>query len=59
MRLVGVRVLPPRALEFAVGGLLGPHRLVAKDTTLSRWRHGFESRWGCALSLTPFGEPAL
>ena len=24
-----------------------PHRLVAKDTTLSRWRHGFESRWGC------------
>ncbi len=25
----------------------GPHRLAAKDTTLSRWRHGFESRWGC------------
>jgi hypothetical protein len=25
----------------------GPHRLVAEDTTLSRWRHGFESRWGC------------
>ena len=24
-----------------------PHRLVAKDTTLSRWRHGFEPRWGC------------
>jgi len=26
-----------------------PHRLEAKDTTLSRWRHGFESRWGCEL----------
>jgi hypothetical protein len=26
----------------------GPHRLVAEDTTLSRWRHGFESRWGCS-----------
>ncbi len=25
------------------------HRLVAKDTTLSRWRHGFESRWDCQL----------
>ena len=25
-----------------------PHRLVAKDITLSRWRHGFESRWGCS-----------
>ncbi len=24
-----------------------PHRLEAKDTTLSRWRHGFEPRWGC------------
>ena len=23
----------------------GSHRLGAKDTTLSRWRHGFESRW--------------
>ncbi len=20
---------------------------MAEDTTLSRWRHGFESRWGC------------
>ena len=29
------------------GHITGPHRLVAKDTTLSRWRHGFESRWGC------------
>lgn len=28
-----------------------PHRLVAKDTTLSRWRHGFESRWGCQQVL--------
>ncbi len=28
-----------------------PHRLVAKDTTLSRWRHGFESRWGCQEDL--------
>ena len=26
-----------------------PHRLEAKDTTLSRWRHGFESRWGCQV----------
>ena len=26
-----------------------PHRLEAKDTTLSRWRHGFESRWGCQI----------
>src|SRR5579863_10629235 len=25
-----------------------PHRLAAKDTTLSRWRHGFEPRWGCS-----------
>ena len=25
-----------------------PHRLVAEDTTLSRWRHGFEPRWGCS-----------
>jgi hypothetical protein len=24
----------------------GPHRLVAQDTTLSRWLHEFESRWG-------------
>src|SRR5437763_7607759 len=23
-----------------------PHRLAAQDTTLSRWQHGFESRWG-------------
>ena len=23
------------------------HRLVAQDTTLSRWRHGFEPRWDC------------
>ncbi len=37
----------------------GPHRLVAKDTTLSRWRHGFESRWGCLLGLTPLGGSAL
>ena len=48
----------PRALDgVGVGGLetrsarlayaTWPHRLVAKDTTLSRWRHGFESRWGC------------
>ena len=27
------------------------HRLVAKDTTLSRWRHGFESRWDCQISI--------
>src|SRR5581483_477504 len=27
-----------------------PHRLEAKDTTLSRWRHGFESRWGCKVA---------
>jgi hypothetical protein len=32
-----------------------PHRLVAKDTTLSRWRHGFESRWGCQ-EITPRSE---
>src|SRR5918996_3497976 len=25
---------------------LGPHRLAAQDTALSRRRHGFESRWG-------------
>ena len=35
--------LPPPGKLFAPG----PHRLVAQDTTLSRWRHGFESRWGC------------
>jgi hypothetical protein len=29
-----------------------PHRLEAKDTTLSRWRHGFESRWGCSGFLS-------
>jgi hypothetical protein len=27
-------------------------------SSLSRWRHGFESRWGCSLALTPFGERA-
>ena len=26
---------------------------MAKDTTLSRWRHGFESRWGCFIVTTP------
>lgn len=30
-----------------------PHRLAAKDTTLSRWRHGFEPRWGCQSVHNP------
>ena len=37
----------PPSSEAAPAGSEGPHRLVAEDTTLSRWRHGFESRWGC------------
>src|SRR5579859_1370660 len=39
-----------------------PHRLEAKDTTLSRWRHGFESRWGCSTKgqvKRPFGDRAV
>lgn len=30
-----------------------PHRLVVKVITLSRWRHGFESRWGYQKLRTP------
>ena len=29
-----------------VESVAGPHRLEAQDTTLSRWRRGFEFRWG-------------
>ena len=54
MRLVGVRVLPPSSGVRRLRALR-PHRLVAKDTTLSRWRHGFESRWGCTVGAAPLG----
>ncbi len=27
-----------------------------EGSTLSRWRHGFESRWGCALNLSGHRE---
>jgi hypothetical protein len=29
---------------------------VAEDTTLSRWRHGFESRWGCKEEIAHEAE---
>jgi hypothetical protein len=33
---------------------------VLDATTRSlRWRHEFESSWGCKMPLTPNGEPAL
>src|SRR5919198_4519303 len=45
------------------------HRLVAQDTTLSRWRHGFKSRWDYAgqrpssvvrvLARSHFGSQSL
>jgi len=28
-------------------------RLRTRRVALSRWRHGFESRWGCEMTLTP------
>src|SRR5438093_10954421 len=43
--------VPARRPEEDVGrwlhslGHARSHRLVAEDTTLSRWRHGFKSRW--------------
>jgi hypothetical protein len=36
-----------RDTMYPLIGRARSHRLVAKDTTLSRWRHGFESRWDC------------
>ena len=39
----------------SLGSHPGPHRLVAQDTTLSRWRHGFESRWGYCWKPAEFG----
>jgi hypothetical protein len=33
---------------------LGPITWTRLDT-LSRWRHGFEPRWDCAVALPPFG----
>ena len=39
-------VLPARTgREPRRSDSIGSHRLVAQDTTLSRWRHGFEPRW--------------
>jgi len=39
-----VKITGNRLLEWSVG-IARSHRLVAEDTTLSRWRHGFKSRW--------------
>src|ERR671919_2790090 len=42
------------ALEGPGGGAMTSTRVI----TLSRWRHGFESRWGChrTASQRPFPE---
>ena len=39
-----------------IGGRDQDHRMRWDQvrSTLSRWQHGFESRWGCSVALTPF-----
>ena len=37
-------------LDFHGSSLVGE----SSSGPLSRWRHGFESRWGCSASGTPF-----
>src|SRR5439155_2010772 len=43
----GKETLPVRGTDPKLANLdrARSHRLVAQDTTLSRWRHGFEPRW--------------
>src|SRR6266508_3346887 len=40
-----VKITGDRLLDSSAGVVARSHRLVAEDTTLSRWRHGFKSRW--------------
>jgi hypothetical protein len=42
-----VKITEERLLD-SFAGVARSHRLVAEDTTLSRWRHGFKSRWDYA-----------
>src|SRR5207249_8187142 len=54
--------VPARRPEEDVGrwlhslGHARSHRLEAEDTTLSRWRHGFKSRWDYNANVLVTGQ---